>query len=396
MSVDFFIMMKYAATGQASHEMTHFDKMRALSMAGGGKIETLTGVPPLSFKANGKPLISFSMLGNGQQGTPSPDNPVPFDGVGERTDNLINLPEQTISFSNLTVRAKGSVVTFEGNGFTGELYGSNTKWKTLAFDLPAGTYTINRTPRPCSFTGMIVSVYDSSGNRIAIEGTNTTFTLQEDTTCSLGFYVYKQKADDVYTYSVMLNSGSTVLPFEPFGYKIPITCAGTTTPVYLGQVSTVRKIGKYVFTGNENITRTQASIRSTRMYYVINAAMPSSPLYCTHFLQSSSSNVYPPIGQCYINGISNFIMGVDGTQFETAADFKAFLQQQYAAGTPVTVWYVLAEPTTGIINEPLAEIGDYADELHITDEVMIPTIKGSNTLTVDTDLPPSEMTITYK
>lgn len=43
-----------------------------------------------------------------------------------------------------------------------------------------------------------------------------------------------------------------------------------------------------------------------------------------------------------------------------------------------------------------AKIGDYADELSSTDAaVTIPTAKGGNTLTVDTTIQPSEMTITY-
>ena len=41
-------------------------------------------------------------------------------------------------------------------------------------------------------------------------------------------------------------------------------------------------------------------------------------------------------------------------------------------------------------------IGDYADELSSADAgVTIPTTEGQNTLTVETDLQPSEMTITY-
>lgn len=80
----------------------------------------------------------------------------------------------------------------------------------------------------------------------------------------------------------------------------------------------------------------------------------------------------------------------------TFDEFKAWIAAQYAAGNPVTVWYVLATPTTGIVNEPLCKIGTYADELHSADVgVSIPTVKGQNTLTVDTELQPSEMTITY-
>lgn len=63
----------------------------------------------------------------------------------------------------------------------------------------------------------------------------------------------------------------------------------------------------------------------------------------------------------------------------------------------MVIWYVLAEPETAIVNEPLAKIGYYCDELHSEDAgVTIPTAKGSNTLSVDTTVQPSEMTIKYR
>jgi hypothetical protein len=340
------------------------------------------------------------MKGNGSQtGTPTPDNPVSFNGVGERTGNLINLSEQTISFSKLTVRAKGSVVTFEGNGFTGELYGSNAKWKTLTFDLPAGTYTINRTPRPCSFNGMMIYVYDSSGNRLAAEGTNTTFTLQEDTTCSLGFYVYKQQADDVYTYSVMINAGGTALPYEPYGWKIPLTCAGQTLPVYLGQAQTVRKIRKLVLDGTERWLVNWRPVTGTYAALLIDSTKKiDNVLLCTHLELKKYDQLYytDTVGVSTVQYSTYLIaIRVPDAIASNDTEFKAWLAAQYANGTPVTVWYVLAEPETAIVNEPLAKIGDYADELHSTDAgVTIPTAKGSNTLTVDTTVQPSEMMIT--
>ena len=92
---------------------------------------------------------------------------------------------------------------------------------------------------------------------------------------------------------------------------------------------------------------------------------------------------------------TNICFGVVN-QFNAPRDFKQFLAAQYSAGTPVTVWYVLATPTTSIVNEPLAKIGSYADVLNSADAaVTIPTARGSNTLTVDTELQPSSMTITY-
>ena len=79
------------------------------------------------------------------------------------------------------------------------------------------------------------------------------------------------------------------------------------------------------------------------------------------------------------------------------ADWKSYLAAQYAAGTPVTIWYVLEVPTTGIANEPIRKIGDYADTLSMEQAgVQIPTNNGSTTLDVLTTVKPSNVSIKYR
>lgn len=74
------------------------------------------------------------------------------------------------------------------------------------------------------------------------------------------------------------------------------------------------------------------------------------------------------------------------------ASVKAWLAAQYAAGTPVTVWYVLTTTETGIVNEPLMKIGDYADTVSATN---IPTTGIPETFDVQTTLKPSKVQLTY-
>lgn len=194
----------------------------------------------------------------------------------------------------------------------------------------------------------------------------------------------------------MLNTGSTALPYEPYGWAEKITCAGQTTPVYLGQVSTVRRIKKLVLTGEENFNTDTYLRFSIFIGDIKTSTSRTGRSYCSHYeclyhaepYDNDWNNVY------YQSGSTLFF---HDSRFATIADFKSYLAEQYAAGHPVTVWYVLATPTTGVVNEPLCKIGTYADELSSEDAgVSIPTAKGQNTLTVDTDLQPSEMTITFK
>lgn len=175
-------------------------------------------------------------------------------------------------------------------------------------------------------------------------------------------------------------------------WTIPIICAEQTTTVYLGQVSTVRRIKKLVLTGEE----AWSEYVNTDDCYRINIS--SSPGVtgngiCTHYAKVNTTSLLTD---------GTFVSGQNYSYFkdvsaQTLDGWKSYLATQYANGTPVVLWYVLTNEQTDIINEPLCKIGTYADELISTDAaVTIPTVKGSNTLTVDTELQPSEMIITGK
>lgn len=372
MSANFYELLKYAATGIASPDMTYYDKMRA-SMLMGGVVQTLTGIPPLSFKADGTPLISWSLKGNGVQS----GNPIQPTFCGVRTAQLFD--KDTAVYGEY-INEDGTVMQ-EG--------AQKTAWLSDYIPVTAGsTYTLNRTGSrrgkyfKADKTPYQTSTMDFSG----LENKNT-FTVPE-TVAYIRFTIYKGYATpDV----VMLNLGSTALHYEPFGYKIQISCAGQTTTVYLGEVPTVRRIKKLVLDGTEE-WQTYGQVSNTYRVSINDAQSIGNPALCSHFENTPISTISS--GKFTVGSTWIYIRYADATD---VTDFKAYLAQQYANGTPVTIWYVLANEQTGIVNEPLAKIGDYADELHSEDAgVTIPTVKGSNTLTVETDLQPSEMSITYK
>ena len=185
-------------------------------------------------------------------------------------------------------------------------------------------------------------------------------------------------------------------------YKTPISSASTTTPVYLGEVQTTRRIRKLVLTGDEDWYFINA-YAATNAFYRFNLSYGQTviPTYidkCTHYegkqIDDSSAT---GIGCCaqYIsnNDVSCIaIRPYAETTYGELNTFKAYLASQYAAGTPVTVWYVLATETTGIVNEPIRKIGDYADTVS---GITIPTITGKDTFDVETTLKPSEIELTY-
>lgn len=176
-------------------------------------------------------------------------------------------------------------------------------------------------------------------------------------------------------------------------YKIPILSASTTTPVYLGEVETTRRVMKLVLTGDENW-----SVKQTGEYKNFSLSLgangirtfeeKSTHFQCIRITESGNTDV----GFCIIASGLGLRIRPENVSTTSLDDFKTYLQQQYAAGTPVTVWYVLTSETTGIVNEPLMKIREYADEVS---GISIPTIAGADSFDVETTLKPSEASLNY-
>ena len=171
-------------------------------------------------------------------------------------------------------------------------------------------------------------------------------------------------------------------------YNIPILSAGQTTNVYLGDVETTRKIRKLVLTGEEDITSTHLNVG---LFNVPVAGylrlLNHTTCICTHYIGAVNVGGWAAVVDktaCFYayTGTSD-ILSIRDSTYSTIDAFKTYLSQQYAAGTPVCVWYVLTEATTGIVNEPLMTIGDYADSII---GISIPATAGANTLDMQTTL----------
>lgn len=165
--------------------------------------------------------------------------------------------------------------------------------------------------------------------------------------------------------------------------------------IYLGEVPTTRKIRKLVLTGSEDENWNTTTIGLNDYIYRMELSdLPKSGFapICTHYTGSTATRWVDIANYEVTTSILNSV-AIRHSGLTGVSDWKTYLQQQYDAGTPVTVWYVLATPTTGIVNEPLMKIGDYADEVS---GISIPTTAGANTLSVDTTLQPSEVSVNYK
>ena len=186
--------------------------------------------------------------------------------------------------------------------------------------------------------------------------------------------------------------------YEPFGYKIPINVNSQIANIYLKTTQVTRQIKKLVLTGEETWFIFSENYPSHFITHAISDRRRGITPYCTHYVGSTATNY---------SGLKNAQISVSTSpssdnrprtticdnRFLTIDDFKVYLAAQYAAGIPVTIWYVLAESETGIVNEPIRNIGDYADEVS---GISIPVTVGENTLSIGTTLQPSDVTVNYK
>ena len=110
-----------------------------------------------------------------------------------------------------------------------------------------------------------------------------------------------------------------------------------------------------------------------------------TPLYCTHYTviddgralaNVPNESIY--VGYKTISGEDIPAIYIKTEQYSSTSTWQTYLANQYANGTPVTIWYVLATPIP-----------------QSTTTSAIPTTSGLNTIDVATTLKPSEMSLTY-
>ena len=182
-------------------------------------------------------------------------------------------------------------------------------------------------------------------------------------------------------------------------YKILISSAKTTTPVYLSEVETTRRIRKLVFDGTENwnLYPLSSAKNVERFFLVLSKKCISIGSIISSHFPTLANNSDTEHTRCGGNPIKEVYIYISRTIATKPAELKSYLAQQYANGTPVTMWYVLATEETAVVNEPLMKIGAYADTLSMEQAgVQIPTLNGTTVIDVDTAVKPESMTIKYR
>lgn len=164
-----------------------------------------TGLPPFNFNTTVVNLFSWYIKGNMQHKT------------GDRTENMFDE-------SILQIGYYGTA-----SGFP---YTADDKYRCFSMTLSAGTYTIFAKSSSLIIRLLRVSSLSLGANAVNKDNQAYTFTLSAEDT----IYVSLRNStttNDFTGLTIMLNAGSTALPYEPYGFKIPISCNENLTNIYL-------------------------------------------------------------------------------------------------------------------------------------------------------------------
>ena len=336
----------------------------------------------IDYQSDGSNLTGVGFGGNmSQTGTPTPTVPITPEECGEKTGNLTN--QETVETAN-------------ANTSLGSQTGLVQAIKSLT---PGIAYTLSWAFTSTSTSGVRnqVRLYNGSQSMNVYIDNGSSFSLTSEQIANVTQIIayFGNAGGSMSTF--MLNSGSSPLPYEPYGYKIPFQNGSTSYNIYLKEP--LRKIGDYkdsvgsdgvvtrrikklTLTGQEYVyiyANADISFRINTSDMIINYrhglstqfAWQNTPAYSTIdgiTLGAGDANMYFTV--------SSQTASTYGITAGDSNSFKAFLTQQYQNGTPVTVWYVLATPTTESTTIPT-----------------VATTSGSNTLTANTTLAPSSITI---
>ncbi len=304
-------------------------------------------------------------------GIPAPNLWYPIEPVFSSNTKIKSRSKNVLDFMSVlgegyTNTLDGVTVTIE-NGwaiFKGEH--AIEKWSNVLnfyitpdlrpkFILPAGTYTTPKNIVP-NATGLTLQLYDMATNT-SLGNKSGTFTLEGDAYLT-GFYAAFQTVMPVDCKVPLTVFRGDVAPMEYIPYfdggeaDVPelLSALHEYQDLWNPQTGIKEKVIEVLsFSGEEN----WYSYNNTSValgHWAGNKDKQASynePIgyFCTHAIQSNKGNPdqndYTFVTHCDKSSNNNWIVFHCNMSLQ---EWKEFLASEYSKGTPVTVWYVLAEP----------------------------------------------------
>ena len=356
----------------------------------GTETETFSTLPH-EVIGDGQSNLTWSMDGNMQvNGTPTPQNPITPAEVGEKTANL-----SSGSIANSVINTSGVV---EASQSYTTIYAPVTAGQTYTFGYTASSVDVNYIYGFFTALPSIGSTTYNNSRTVVSYSTSTTITFEAPSGVA---YIGMRIPNAAITAgkSIMINEGSTLKPYEPSGYKIPISFGQGTYTSYLAEPirakatadvmastgTVTRAYKKLVLDSNTVIGTYTTQWGIAFVIYTSNVSSGAGSALidavCSHYDRTTRDNIWRQSGSSLraitLSGENNAFLISDPT-YTTLQDFKDYVTAEYNNGTPITVIVAVTTPTTETFTAP-----------------SIPTSGSPQSFDVDTTLKPSDVSLTY-
>lgn len=349
-------------------------------------------------------LTNYRIYGNSiQNGTPTVDNPIDIQSVGEKTKNLINA--KTVKDINVYIDS-----TYGGERTPSASSGAT--WRASDFiPIESGKqYYFNANNSNASQAG--IAWYNE--NKSYLSGASTTVINQNNkvlTAPNGAKYVrvswrIESEYNPYWQNTVQLEEGNKFTGFDKYGYKIPIDINGQVTNIYLDEPlrklssyedyidfetgTVVRNFDKLVITGTESWSKSAGNADKLCVNMALNNDVANynsesikneikSNSFTVNYMQATRATAdYMEEKFTAAKSTNRLYLSILSNRLETndIAGFKKYAANLYAAGTPIYVIYKNKTPRI--------------------EEVDLPTItlpQGNVKITVKTSVPPSGVSL---
>ena len=337
----------------------------------------LQGFPPITVNGTAKePITALTIYGHStQDGTPSPDNPVPIVSAGSSGQVNVSVGGGNLldwQYFNDSVTSKGvTIVNNKDGSFSVE--GQSESSSDIIQLAPKKTFTLNKGTYVIS--GCTSSFYLLLNNKntgvFVVGNTNRVFTVDDEVNEFEGYIRTIGGSGTKTSIKPMLNIGETPIPYHPYVTPqtliistpgglpgIPVSSDGNYTDesgqqwvcdeIDLARGKYVQRVGKTVVDGTE----IKFTVGDTGNYW--NLPQQSAPGISEQRIAISK---YFPIGVFMGNMKYSFLFTeptLMSPYFSLVDELNAFCAEKYADGQPLELYYIMAPIETDLPAEEIA------------------------------------------
>lgn len=344
--------------------------------------EEVEGVPPISFNGIGENLLDYRIYGASG-------------GVGDKTSNLAKWDTHLLpQINGIVVNDINSIssiidVTSINNIY---LYGDRTK-------LNSNAYRIGKSNEPISLNSQTTRITYGEG---ILDTSDCNYVIVSCSIANTG-----TTFDDIKNSFMIVEGSSKPSVFEPYGYKVPVVVNGKNLLDEANAVVTnyyITNAGQEAVGANgDKFLKSYINVKPSTEYtfkwsQTIMGSANNTP--CIRISEYTSNNTFIQrvLCQCSAQSQNNYTFTTSNNTvyIDIRIDSETSTRGQHitevmlvkGATAPDTYEEYTATTTNIYLNEPILE----NESISLSDtNVNIPTIRGTNVLTVDTTVQPSNV-----